>query len=191
MYLKDEYAPFKKSKSKGEQESNDNEVAFDPTNYQLTNLTIQFEQLGWKVLCDEDEWKEQFSKVRAKFTQCVELSKIILPGEKDVDEDKQKRTWGMVFSDGMSNPYCRLSRNWLNCYHYLEKVTCLDPETTRLEAQKSESTLRSYVDKYLPKYKNKDTWIAMHRAYKLYCLVSKAAMASNPFGPFGGGMMGF
>ena len=192
-YLKDEYIPYKKVDKKSSSKSSDEEssgeqvskeVTFDITNYQLTNLTASWEQLGWKVLCDEDEWKEQFAQVRSAFTKCVELSKIVLPGERDTDSDKQRRTMGSIASDGVSNPMCRLSRNWLNCYHYLAQVPCLDPDPVTLEASKEAATVRSTVDKYLPRYKNKESWIAMHRAYKWHCLATKALIAGGAFGSF-------
>lgn len=193
-YLRDEYIPYKKpdkksnSKETSEEETSgeqvSKEVTFDITNYQLTNLTASWDQLGWKVLCDEDEWKGQFAKVRSPFTKCVELSKIVLPGERDTEGDKQRRTMGLIASDGVSNPMCRLSRNWLNCYHYLAQVPCLDPDPVTLEASKEASSVRATVDKYLPKYKNKDSWIAMHRAYKWHCLATKSLIAASAFASF-------
>ena len=92
-----------------------------------------------------------------------------------------------MFSDGKSNPYCRLSRNWLECHHYLSDVTCLDPNAAALEEQKKGSPLLSQIQNYLPFYDNKDEWIAMHRPYKMHCLLSKVASTINPLGMFGGG----
>lgn len=191
-YLRDEYIPYRRAnKKKSSDETDDDsseekskEVAFDVTNYQLTNLTASWEQLGWKVLCDEDEWKEQFAQVRTAFTKCVELSKIVLPGERDTETDKQSRTMGSIASDGVSNPMCRLSRNWLNCYHYLSQVPCLDPDPVTLEASKEAPMVRGTVDKFLPRYKNKESWIAMHRAYKWHCLATKALIGASAFGAF-------
>lgn len=186
-YLEDEYKPIKKSNpSDGEDSGLDESPEMDEE--QLTNVTITWNQLSWKILCDEDEWRAQFRGIRENFTRCVELSKILLPEDKEVsDEEKQKRSWSLMFSDGKSNPYCRLSRNWLNCHHHLKDITCLDPNAAALEAQKSGLPLVAQVEKFLPVYRNKDDWIAMHRAYKLHCLISKVASTINPFSMFGGG----
>lgn len=194
-YLRDEYVLMKSQKSPDEEgESGDDaskagESDTSGDNYQLTNLTIKWEHLSWKILCDQDEWRSQFAVIRHNFTRCVELSKILLPEDKDKEEDRQKRTWSFMFSDGKSNPYCRLSRNWLNCYQYLTSLTCLDPNPTALETEKGSSSLLPQIEKYLPKYKNKDDWIAMHRPYKMACLLSKVALNASPFGLFGGPFM--
>lgn len=185
-YLEDEYKPIKKDKDP------DSELELDSTadsdDEQLTNVTMTWDQLSWKILCDEDEWRSQFAGIREKLTECLELSQIILPGEPDVSEDeKQKRTWSLMFSDGKSNPYCRVSRNWIKCHHMLKDITCLDPNAVPLEAQKSGVQLKSQVEQFVPVYKNKEEWIAMHRPYKLHCLLSKVASTINPFSMFGGG----
>lgn len=186
-YLEDEYKPIKKDKDP-DSDSDVDDSSADIGDEQLTNVTMTWEQLSWKILCDEDEWRTQFNRIRQNLTQCVELSRIILPGEPEVsDDEKQKRTWSLMFSDGKSNPYCRLSRNWLNCHHLLKDITCLDPNAGPLEAQKSGLPLKAQVDKFLPVYKNKEEWIAMHRPYKLHCLLSKVASTINPFSMFGGG----
>ena len=186
-YLEDEYQPMKKEKGSDGEEPEETGVADDG---QLTNLTIKWEQLSWKVLCDEEEWRAQFQRIRSNFTRCVELSSILLPEDPEVsDDEKQKRTWSLMFSDGKSNPYCRLSRNWLACHHMLKDITCLDPDAVGLEAKKAGLPMRAQVDKFLPVYKDKEEWIAMHRPYKLHCLLSKVAATINLFSMFGGGLM--
>ena len=185
-YLEDEYKPIKKSKDADSDPGLEESSEADEE--QLTNVTIPWNQLSWKILCDEDEWRAQFHRIRANFTKCVELSKILLPEDKEVsDDEKQTRSWSLMFSDGKSNPYCRLSRNWLNCHQHLSEITCLDPNAAALEAQKSGLPLAAQVEKFLPVYRNKDEWIAMHRPYKLHCLLSKVASTINPFSMFGGG----
>lgn len=76
-------------------------------NQQLEPLSITWELLSWKTICDDDEWREQFSKIRSNLTSCLELTKILLPEDPDDEEEKKKRGWALMFSDGKSNPYCR------------------------------------------------------------------------------------
>lgn len=42
---------------------------------QLANLTIKWEDLSWKILCDEDEWRKDFDKIRRNLTRCLELTR--------------------------------------------------------------------------------------------------------------------
>jgi hypothetical protein len=189
-YLEDEYKPVKKSQTTtsedGVEEYSSSSENDDEDS--LTNVTITWKLLSWKILCDDDEWRAEFYRIRENLTKCLELSRILMPEDDEgSDDEKQKRSWSLMFSDGKSNPYCRLSRNWLNCHHHLKEITCLDPNAGPLEAQKSGLPLVAQVEKFLPVYRNKEEWIAMHRPYKLHCLLSKVASTINPFSMFGGG----
>lgn len=108
--------PKKGSESSGGEE--DNEIAAEESestalaldadgNQQLEPLSAPWELLSWKVICDDDEMREQFGAIRANLTRCLELTKILLPGDPDDEEEKKKRSWALMFSDGKSNPYCR------------------------------------------------------------------------------------
>lgn len=107
-YLDDEYAPIKRPKSSEDEDYSSDESQDYAEDSQLTDVSIRFEQLGWKVLCDDDEWRQQFKKVRQNLTTCLELSGILLPEDRESDDEKRKRDWSFMFSDGKSNPYCRL-----------------------------------------------------------------------------------
>ena len=66
-WLEDEYIPPSVSGSKNEDVSGEAQ--------QLTNLTIKWEDLSWKILCDEDEWRQDFDKIRRNLTRCLELTR--------------------------------------------------------------------------------------------------------------------
>lgn len=116
-YLRDEYAlmPPKKT-SEGDGDSGADTAEADSTavgsidwdgNQQLEPLSCPFDLLSWKTICDDDEWRAQFETIRSNLTKCLELSKILLPEDVDDEEEKKKRSWALMFSDGKSNPYCR------------------------------------------------------------------------------------
>lgn len=48
-----------------------------------------------------------FITISANLTECLELTKILLPEDKEKEEDKKTRDWAYMFTDGKSNPYCR------------------------------------------------------------------------------------
>jgi hypothetical protein len=124
-WLLDEYIPPPPNKRDESSYSEDNTIqdSSDAEN-QLSNLTIKWDQLSWKALCDDEEWRGQFAKIRMNLTRCLELSAILLPEDKEDerlnDSEKMAKKMALMFSEGKSNPYCRMSRNWLQCHHFLK-----------------------------------------------------------------------
>lgn len=198
-YMVDEYEPIPKNKDSSEQQNSAHSsdqfldsfsVAVEGSpiavRRQLArDVSVKWSELSWKILCDQDEWRAQLEVVRKELTQCLELREILLPEDKLGEEEEKNRKWSLLFSDGPSNPYCRLSHNWLACHKLLDKVNCLAPDTKPLEAQKKSSSISKSIAKNLPIYDDPDEWVSLHRAYKLHCLTSKMASASNPFGMLG------
>lgn len=186
-WLQDEYIPPPPNKKSEEETS---QVSVDSDD-QLGNLTIKWDQLSWKTLCDDEEWRRDFEKVRRNLTRCLELTKILLPEDKEEEVDDSEnltKKMSLMFSEGKSNPYCRMSRNWVQCHHYLKDITCLDPNPTPLLKRGSGYSHGEKITKYLPVYPDPNEWIYMHRAYKMMCLMAKMTSKYNPFNlMFGGG----
>jgi len=160
----------------------------------LTNLSVRFDKLSWKILCDEQDWRNEFEIIRKNLTRCLELSRILYPEEEEEqdegenDTDKMTNKLSFMFSDGMSNPYCRLSKNWISCHVLLrDNIRCLDPDPKPLLERMSGYTFGDKIRRYLPSYPDPNEWIYMHRPYKMLCLMSKMATKYNPLNLMGSG----
>ncbi len=107
-------------------------------------------------------------------------------GPKD-ESQKMMQRMAFMFSDGKNNPYCRMSRNWRSCHHYLKGISCLDPNPTPLVRKGKKFMYASKINSHIPSYPDPNEWIYMHRAYKIMCLMSKLASKYNPLNFFAGG----
>ncbi|KAI1294867.1 hypothetical protein HDE_06057 [Halotydeus destructor] len=186
----DEYEPLNKKKSGEEGDGEDTDLSSDSSSPRLEPLSVRWSELSWKILCDEDEWRSQFVPIRNQLANCLQLDAILLPEEKEVDDEKKKRNWSLMFTDGPSNPYCRLSKNWLKCHTYLKAVNCLAPDVKGLMDKKQGSSMVQTLGNKLPKYPDPDEWIALHSPYKLTCMMAKSAASALAFGLSGGGLFG-
>ena len=72
------------------------------------NLTIKFENFAFRVVCEDENWKPDFEKIKSKLAKCLRLENIIVEDKDDDEEDKKKRDFGLIFGDLNSNYYCRL-----------------------------------------------------------------------------------
>ena len=71
------------------------------------NLTIKFESFGFRVVCEPENWKPDFNKIKDKLAKCLRLERIVVEEEEDDEEDRKKRDFGLIFGDLNSNFYCR------------------------------------------------------------------------------------
>lgn len=71
------------------------------------NIEVRLKDLGWKIICEEDEWKMQFEAIRTSLTDCVKLKKIVYD-EQDGDLDaNRKMDHALNFGKPEDNPYCK------------------------------------------------------------------------------------
>lgn len=73
-YLEDEYTPVKQESSPmssldDDYDTSNIEEATTVASEKDTNVTIIWDNLSWKILCDEDEWRSQFRRIRDNFTR--------------------------------------------------------------------------------------------------------------------------
>jgi len=50
------------------------------------NISIRWDDLYWKIICDDDEWRDQFYPIRQELTRCLDLEKIMLPEDKEKED---------------------------------------------------------------------------------------------------------
>ena len=72
---------------------------------------LHFDQLQLGVICEEQEWLEQFEKVRSDWTNCMGFRWIYLPNEPipEAMQDLLKRF--LITGDETMNVYCRCVMN--------------------------------------------------------------------------------
>ena len=82
----DEYASIRKKKSDPESDSASNVFLEESSPVLEPNVSILWKELYWKIICDDDEWRDQFYPIRNELTRCLQLEKIKLPEDKQTDE---------------------------------------------------------------------------------------------------------
>lgn len=78
-------------------------------------VSINWSDLAFKVICEEEEWKRQFKSIEKEFSKCINLSKIIIDESDKVDgiegeeEEKEKvhSKLNLMYTKPSANPYCR------------------------------------------------------------------------------------
>lgn len=68
---------------------------------------LKFEDLGLKVLCEEEDWKAQFRPIKYKLAKCLGLEKIILDESERPPGDKGHGSLFSPFGDSEDSPYCQ------------------------------------------------------------------------------------
>ncbi|XP_074599967.1 uncharacterized protein LOC141854254 isoform X2 [Brevipalpus obovatus] len=149
-------------------------------------ISIRWKDLGWKIVCEEDEWKSQFDSIRDEFLQCTHLGKIMYDHDADPNLDR-RMDFDLTFGKIQANPYCRLAKYWKKCRSLLDGLECLEPYprsllNERRRAQYKEITRHrtdsvEIVDSY--------DWRAMQRPYRILCDIAKTYSKVNPLEALG------
>ena len=70
-----------------------------------SNVTILWKEFGFRMVCDEDEWKGQFNSIKSQMIECLEINDIIYETQDEQEFDRQRKlaTISGKFSE---SPYC-------------------------------------------------------------------------------------
>ena len=130
------------------------------------NLTIHFDNLGFRTVCEPEIWKPDFETIRAQLAECLWLDKILIDEQED-EEKRKRRDFGLVFGDLKSNYYCRLARNWTHCKKHMKNQHCLEPDPEVINIQRKTKLKQMLLDDY-PISRKLDSydWRQMIRPYK-------------------------
>lgn len=70
-----------------------------------SNVTILWTELGFRTVCDEDEWKGQFNSIKSQMIECLEINDIIYESS-DEEEFHRQRKLATISGKSSENPYC-------------------------------------------------------------------------------------
>lgn len=70
-----------------------------------SGIVARMKDLGWKIICEEDEWKAQFEEIRSTLTVCLRLKKIAYDDEDDSNAIR-KIDFSLNLGKPEENPYC-------------------------------------------------------------------------------------
>lgn len=66
-------------------------------------LSIDWNDLGFKVVCEEEDWRQQFDSIRTEFNECLNVSTNL----NVVENETPNLSPSSVYIKPSANPYCR------------------------------------------------------------------------------------